>query len=62
VVLLIDVAADGSVTAVRIESSSGHGILDDAALAAVRTWRFRPGTLGGQESALVVRRPISFEN
>lgn len=62
VVLLIDVAADGSVTAVRIESSSGHSILDDAAVAAVRTWRFRPGTLGGQKSALVVRRPISFEN
>ncbi|QDV08916.1 transport protein TonB [Planctomycetes bacterium Poly30] len=60
-VLLIDVAADGTVTGVRIESSSGHEVLDEAAVAAVRTWRFRPGTLGGQTAALVVRKPIRFD-
>jgi periplasmic protein TonB len=60
VVLLIDVAADGTVSDVRIESPSGHDILDEAAVAAVRTWRFRPGTLGGRTAALVVRKPIRF--
>ncbi len=60
VVLLIDVAADGSVTDVKIESSSGYGVLDEAAVTAVRGWRFRPGTLGGDAAALVVRKPIRF--
>ena len=60
VVLLVDVAADGSVTGVSIESSSGHDILDKAALTAVRGWRFRPGTLGGRTAALTVRKPIRF--
>ncbi len=35
VVLLIDVAADGSVTDVTIESTSGHDILDEGAVTAV---------------------------
>lgn len=61
VVLLIDVAADGTVSDVRIESSSGHDILDEAAVAAVRTWRYRPGTLGGEAAGLVVRKPIRFD-
>jgi protein TonB len=60
VVLLIDVAADGSVTEVRVESSSGYDILDEAAVSAVRGWRFQPGTLGGEAAALVVRKPIRF--
>jgi protein TonB len=33
---------DGSVIAVRLERSSGHAILDDAALAAVRSLRTLP--------------------
>ena len=60
VVLLIDVAADGSVTGVHIESSSGHRVLDEAAVQAVRGWRFHPGTLDGEAAALVVRKPIRF--
>ena len=60
VVLLIDVTVDGTVSGVRIESSSGYDILDQAAVTAVRGWRFRPGTLGGQAAALVVRKPIRF--
>jgi protein TonB len=36
---------DGSVIAVRLERSSGHAILDDAALAAVRSLRTLPQTV-----------------
>ncbi|MEM8711722.1 MAG: energy transducer TonB [Planctomycetota bacterium] len=60
VVLLIDVDAQGLVSGVTIESTSGHDVLDDAAVEAVRTWRFRPGTLNGSAAPLVVRKPIRF--
>src|SRR5205823_907679 len=34
----------GQVTSARILESTGHKILDDAALKAFRQWRFKPGT------------------
>ena len=60
VVLLIDVALDGTVTAVRIESSSGHTILDEAAVRAVKLWRFAPALTAGLPTAATVRKPIRF--
>jgi TonB family protein len=35
----------GFVTSVRMEKSTGHKILDDAALEAFRQWRIKPGTI-----------------
>ncbi|MEZ5978965.1 MAG: TonB family protein [Planctomycetota bacterium] len=43
VLLLVVVAADGSVRDVVVEESSGHDVLDGAAVDAVRTWRFVRG-------------------
>jgi len=43
----ITVAADGSVADVAVEETSGYELLDDAALKAIRAWRFEPGLLGG---------------
>ena len=42
VVIEVDVAADGSIEALRVVSDSGFPRLADAALAAVRKARFRP--------------------
>lgn len=39
----VEVSADGSVVAVEVATSSGYGVLDRAALRAVRGWRFRGG-------------------
>ncbi len=44
----------GIVRAARMEPSTGHKILDDAALTAFRQWRFKPGTVRK------VRIPINF--
>lgn len=60
VVLHIDVSAQGSVSAVRVAVSSGHAVLDAAALQAVRRWRFRPAQRDGQPAAMTVRYEVEF--
>lgn len=54
------VGTDGRAAQVRIERSSGHSILDRAALQAVRGWRFHPARIDGiaREAWIVV--PINF--
>ncbi|WP_260582295.1 energy transducer TonB [Sphingopyxis sp. PET50] len=42
VVLSVLLASDGTVADIGVAKSSGHRRLDDAALAAVRKWRWRP--------------------
>jgi TonB family protein len=44
----------GVVTDAVMAESSGHAILDNAALSACRRWRFKPGTVAR------VRLPITF--
>lgn len=46
VAVSVEVDAAGAVTAARVLRTSRHEVLDDAALRAVRVWRFRhgPGT------------------
>lgn len=44
----------GLVTRAEMAPSTGHAILDNAALSAVRRWRFKPGTVAQ------VRLPITF--
>lgn len=47
VVISVSVSAQGQVTSLRVRSSSGFPVLDEAALAAVRHWRFAPATRAG---------------
>jgi protein TonB len=42
VTLSFTVGTSGTVTSVRVAKSSGHSLLDNAALAAIRRWRFKP--------------------
>lgn len=60
VVLRVEVRPDGTAEAVSIERSSGDARLDEAALAAVRQWRFRPAQRNGAPVAADVRVPIRF--
>lgn len=58
--LLVDVTPEGRAASVRIESGSGHGIRDEAAMAAVRRWRFVPARGLTGAVADTVRVPITF--
>ena len=60
VVLRAQVLEDGRCAEVRIVRSSGHTLLDESALSAVRRWRFVPATRAGTPVAASVDVPISF--
>ena len=60
VVLRLHVGTDGSVEEVEVISSSGHTVLDDAAIRSVRGWRFEPACRLGRPVACTVRQPLRF--
>lgn len=60
VLLAVEVAVDGTAQAVRLQTGSGHELLDEAALRAVRQWRFQPGTRDGVPVAMQVLVPVHF--
>ncbi len=54
------VGRDGKVSGVEITDSSPEGVFDAAALQAVRRWRFKSGTKGGQPVPVRVRQTMQF--
>jgi len=60
VTVRVKVSADGLPMSVALQKSSGYGILDQAALRAVKTWRFQPRTMGGVAMAGTVDVPVNF--
>ncbi len=61
VILAVNVDAGGNVTQVQIENSSGHEILDQAAVKAVQNWRFKPAGVGSVTFSSTVRIPVRFK-
>ena len=60
VLLLVRVSAGGNAENVQIKQSSGFPRLDEAALGAVRQWRFVPARRGTEPIAASVVVPITF--
>jgi TonB family protein len=60
VVLIIDVAADGTVANVQVEKSEPAGVFDANAVAAVKKWLFKPATKDGKPVGGRIRVPIEF--
>jgi protein TonB len=60
VVLEVEVLADGTPGEVAVQQSSGREVLDDAALRAVRGWRFVPARIGGLSVTRRFLVPIAF--
>jgi TonB family protein len=59
VVLEVDISATGEVTRAEVTGPAGHGF-DEAALAAVRQFRFTPAELGGKPSAVRISYAYDF--
>ena len=60
VMLIVDVAADGSVAAVQLDRSSGDASLDAAAMEAAKLWKYQPAVERGKPVVARVRVPIDF--
>ena len=60
VLLTVSVNETGAPTKVEIKQSSGFSLLDEAAMHAVRQWKFEPGKLDNQAVASKVEVPVRF--
>lgn len=60
VLLRVYVTADGQAQQVVLQMSSGHEMLDESALEAVKKWRFVPAKRGDNAEASWVSVPIVF--
>ncbi len=60
VLLRLHIAATGMVERVEVVNSSGHDILDSAAVEAVSRWRARPAQRAGIAVATVELLPVHF--
>jgi len=60
VVLNVEVLAEGRAGQVQLYASSGHDILDNAALQTVKGWRFTPARRFGQAVTEWFLVPINF--
>ncbi|NOU21270.1 MAG: energy transducer TonB [Methyloglobulus sp.] len=60
VLLRVYVTPDGHCGNLNVAHSSGHDVLDESAISAVRNWRFVPGKRGDTPIASWVTVPIQF--
>ncbi|MFQ5849212.1 MAG: energy transducer TonB [Candidatus Binatia bacterium] len=59
--LKLHVLESGKVGQILVERSAGHRDLDEAALEAVKKWRFEPARKGKRPTAVWVLLPVRFE-
>lgn len=60
VILSVEVLAEGSCGAVVVYRSSGHEVLDNAAMNTVKTWRFTPARHVGNAVTQWFKVPVNF--
>ena len=58
--MLVSVNTQGTVSDIRVRTSSGYSDLDQSALTTVRRWRFRPAQREGMNVGCDVAVPIRF--
>jgi periplasmic protein TonB len=58
--LQVELDESGHISNTRIINSSGYSRLDNAALAAVKTWRCRPAVRDGQPVRAIALQPFNF--
>lgn len=61
VVLRLKIAADGTVAEATVHRTSGFPAMDQAALAGVKSWKFKPALKNGKQVETTVRKPFTFE-
>jgi protein TonB len=59
--LRFEVLPNGRVGSVQVDRSAGHPDLDQAAVEAIRQWRFEPARRGSEPVTVWVTLPVRFE-
>lgn len=59
-ILRVELDEQGHVAAARVATGSGYARLDEAALAAVKSWRCNPAQRNGQPVRAVALQPFKF--
>ncbi|MDH3584758.1 MAG: TonB family protein [Phycisphaerae bacterium] len=59
--LEFEVLTTGLVGAVEVRQSSGHAMLNDAAVKAVQSWEFQPATRNDRPVRFLIRQPFRFD-
>ena len=61
VILAVDIDATGAVAGAKVDKAvDGHPAFTDAAIAAVKQWRFEPARQDGKPVAIQVKIPVKF--
>ncbi len=60
VILRVLIQADGTAGRIEIANTSGFPRLDESAIKAVKTWKFRPATKKGAVIAKTMEIPVTF--
>jgi len=60
VLVSVQVEADGRPSSISLKQSSGHRLLDEAALDAVRRWTFEPALADGVPVSSIALVPVRF--
>lgn len=60
VLLRVVVGEKGMSEAVTLLETSGYSVLDEAAIAAIRKWRFEPARRGGTPMTAAIDVPVTF--
>ena len=58
VVLVVTVDEEGNVTDIRV--TSGHPLLDEAAVSAVKQWKYSPTLLNGEPVPVIANVTVFF--
>jgi protein TonB len=61
VLVRAEISAGGECQRAELKKTSGHEMLDNAALEAVKKWRFVPAKRGSQAVVAWVEVPITFK-
>ena len=57
---LREIESSGAIAVVVLVASSSHRLLDEAALDAVRQWKFTPTLLNGSPVGVVMTTTVNF--
>lgn len=60
-VLALEILTSGNVGRYQVMQSTGHRMLDEEALTAVKTWKFHPAMQNSKPVLTCIQIPISFE-